>query len=111
LLGLNFVAVLKEGYSNDGVHAVIDDYLVNYPPVTNGHLRNLVRIVQTLFKEGMVHGDLRLPNILFGERDEVNLIDFEWAGPKGTTSFPVSVCKESFGPQASKQNQAGDADP
>lgn len=107
LLGLNFVAVLKEGYSNDGVHAVIDDYLVNYPPVTNGHLKNLVRIIQTLFKNGMVHGDLRLPNILFGERDEVNLIDFEWAGPKGTTLFPVNVCKESFGPQASKKIRPG----
>jgi hypothetical protein len=106
-LDLTCVAELKEGCSIDGVHAVVDDFHSSLASITNGHLKNLACIIHKLSEKGMVHGDLRLPNIRFGERDKVSLIDYEWAGPKGKTSFPMNVCKKSFGSQAARQIRNG----
>ena len=49
---------------------------------------NVAKMVDKLYKEGRVHGDMRPPNILFGHGDTVHLIDFDWSGPAGEVKFP-----------------------
>ena len=51
------------------------------------------RALALLHENGMVYGDLRLPNILITTALErkVNLIDFDWAGEKGQARYPFMI--------------------
>lgn len=93
-------AELKEGCDSKGVSAVLDNF---YPPAQSITIQQIVELanqVCRLHTEGFVHGDLRLPNIIFSEEGAVTLIDFEWSGKVGEAVFPARVSAAAFGPRA-----------
>ncbi|KAI6022555.1 hypothetical protein EDC04DRAFT_2900835 [Pisolithus marmoratus] len=47
----------------------------------------LWKLVESCHTEGLVHGDLRAPNIIC-DQNRVMLIDFDWAGKEGEVSYP-----------------------
>ncbi|KAI6094093.1 hypothetical protein F5141DRAFT_1017916, partial [Pisolithus sp. B1] len=53
-------------------------------PTWAGQLRDLV---ESFHAEGLVHGDLRAPNIICN-RNGVKLIDFDWGRKQGEASYP-----------------------
>jgi len=44
---------------------------------------------QHLHAQGYVHGDLRPTNILINDKKEIKIIDFDWAGKKDETRYPI----------------------
>ncbi|KAL5536437.1 hypothetical protein ACEPAF_259 [Sanghuangporus sanghuang] len=58
-------------------------------------LKNIMRdLVDSFHAEGLVHGDLRGPNILYNG-ETVILVDFDWGGKDGEVSYPtVQLCEE-----------------
>ncbi|KAK7437510.1 hypothetical protein VKT23_018582 [Stygiomarasmius scandens] len=56
------------------------------------------KAIQLLHREGIVHGDLRLQNIMVRKDADENewhalVIDFEWAGRDGVVRYPASLTK------------------
>lgn len=43
---------------------------------------------QTLREKGMVHGDLRAPNVHLTSQDHLCIFDFDWAGREGHVRYP-----------------------
>eukprot|EP00291_Cryptomonas_curvata_P026528 CAMPEP_0172158972 /NCGR_PEP_ID=MMETSP1050-20130122/4687_1 /TAXON_ID=233186 /ORGANISM="Cryptomonas curvata, Strain CCAP979/52" /LENGTH=146 /DNA_ID=CAMNT_0012828459 /DNA_START=299 /DNA_END=736 /DNA_ORIENTATION=+ len=73
-------AVIFEGCGG-GLCAVQDKYIGGAAvKISIEHLKNLTEVVSTLYSKNLLHGDLRLPNIIFRDDLTVSLIDFEWAG-------------------------------
>ena len=95
-------AELKEGCGSDGMCAIMDVYNTPTSYVTFDHLIDLVRQVKTLHESHYVHGDLRLPNIVFCSNGTTLLIDFDWSGKFKTIFFPAHVRKASFGKLAQR---------
>ncbi|KAJ8483069.1 hypothetical protein ONZ51_g4948 [Trametes cubensis] len=70
------------------------------------------RALELLHEKKMVHGDIRLPNVIIQDRDEgeegdggnayggdkladrVKLIDFHWAGDEGTVRYPHFLSRQ-----------------
>ena len=52
--------------------------------------QKIQKLVQGFHEQGLVHGDLRLPNFLFTRSSptKVFLIDFDWGGKEGEVYFP-----------------------
>jgi len=52
--------------------------------------KNIGELVKAFHKEGLVHGDLRLPNFIFTKRTphKMMLVDFDWGGTAGEVFFP-----------------------
>lgn len=57
--------------------------------INGSKLKEAIRI---LHETGIVHGDLRIPNILYTSKGPM-LIDFEWSGPEGESRYPLSINK------------------
>ncbi len=89
------------------MHAVLDDFHLSWHRITDKQLIQLTRKVDTLYKASWVHGDLRLANIIFCFDNVTAINDWEWAGPVGTTRFPLNVNKGVFGRLASSHVSAG----
>lgn len=53
-------------------------------------------LVQSFHDAGMVHGDLRDPNIICDDKGRLMLIDFEWAGKDGQVSYPTEDLTEEL---------------
>ncbi len=92
-------AELKEGCDPTGMFAVLHEFCISTPSITFDHVEQLVR--QVLHKKRFLHGDLRLPNIIFSEEQAVTLLDFEWSGKVGEASFPAGANASVFGRTAS----------
>jgi hypothetical protein len=43
--------------------------------------------VKSFHDNGLVHGDLREPNLIC-DGDKIMLVDFDWGGEDGKTSYP-----------------------
>ena len=84
--------------NKDQVCAVLDDYFEATRSIAYDHLIKLTEIVSVLDSKGMVHGDLRIPNILMLKNGDVRLIDFEWSAKKGVAKFPSNANSNAFGP-------------
>jgi hypothetical protein len=94
-------AELKEGCDPMGMFAVLHKYCTSTPSITLDHVEQLALQVDKLHKEQFLHGDLRLPNIMFSEDDRtVTLIDFDWSGKFGEAAFPAGASPSAFGPIA-----------
>ena len=98
---------MKEGCDSKEMSAVLDDYYTPALSITAQQIVELANQVCSLHKEQFVHGDLRLPNIIFSMDGAVTLIDFEWSGKAGEAVFPARVNVEAFGPRARKFLAAG----
>ncbi|KZS99426.1 uncharacterized protein LAESUDRAFT_765544 [Laetiporus sulphureus 93-53] len=57
------------------------------------HQKTLVRAVELLHKEELVHGDLRLPNIIVTDNSHtpLKILDFDWAGKEGEVKYPMRL--------------------
>lgn len=62
------------------VNMVVMDYVENTDKRPTNAREQLEKILTELHAEGYALGDLREPNVLFEERGQVKLIDFDWAG-------------------------------
>jgi serine/threonine protein kinase len=51
----------------------------------------LQRALELLHDQGLVFGDLRLPNVMITTKGEVKLIDFNWADVQGQARYPPSI--------------------
>ena len=86
------------GQSEDGdisdEYEELDDV---WPTATNEARKKFVIEVQekvkSLHDAGFVHGDIRTTNIMVKKNREagIHLIDFDWAGRIGTTTYPMNV--------------------
>jgi hypothetical protein len=81
----------------DGMCAVVDNYIEETEFLICNHFISLTEQIYALYKHGLVHGDLRLLNVLFLKDGTVNLIDFEWSGKFGEARFPKEVNIGAFG--------------
>jgi serine/threonine protein kinase len=75
-----------------------------------GLQEKLKEVVESLHKDGMVHGDLRVTNLLVGNHlfpnnsaavigdGDFKLVDFDWAGKVGRASYPPTVNLEMARP-------------
>ncbi|KAF7301132.1 hypothetical protein MIND_00677600 [Mycena indigotica] len=66
--------------SQTGWSVVVMDYVERADHITQAHIKALEALPGRLRQLGIVHGDLRLPNILFAKNDKVVVIDWNWAG-------------------------------
>ncbi|KAG1891729.1 uncharacterized protein F5891DRAFT_1210959 [Suillus fuscotomentosus] len=51
----------------------------------------ITSLIQQLHDEGYVHGDLRDANLVVNDNKDFMLLDFDWAGPKQETHYPLRV--------------------
>jgi serine/threonine protein kinase len=56
----------------------------SHEPQSLDHFLGVCRILDNLHQNDMVHGDIRLRNMIFRENNESQLIDFDFAGPVGS---------------------------
>jgi hypothetical protein len=84
------------GFENTGMCALIDNFYPIASKITVKHMQGLVAQIDTLQRHKMLHGDLRLPNILFMNDGVVRLIDFDWSGIIGMVHFPAMVNSDAF---------------
>jgi hypothetical protein len=90
-------AIVVEGCCGScGICAVIEDFVASAEVVTTEHLISLTDVVDVMHSQDLVHGDLRVQNIVFQDAGAVTLVDFEWAGSVGNARFPDNVCQDSF---------------
>ncbi|KAH9918378.1 uncharacterized protein BXZ73DRAFT_53020 [Epithele typhae] len=72
------------------------------PEQQSAAAREVERAMKRLHDNGMVHGDLRPPNILLlqgweqGVEGRMRLIDFDWAGREGEVRYPCRLSKQVF---------------
>ncbi|KAG1804344.1 hypothetical protein EV424DRAFT_1580656 [Suillus variegatus] len=51
----------------------------------------ITSLIQQLHNEGYIHGDLRDANFVVKDNKDFMLLDFDWAGPKQETHYPIHV--------------------
>jgi hypothetical protein len=59
--------------------------------MTPENCRRVSRAIELLHQSDYVFGDLRLGNILIGEKDEAYLVDFDWCGRDGIDTYPAEI--------------------
>ena len=73
------------------------------PKMDGGMIRTVWSEVQcaldVLHSNGLVFGDLWLPNILITKDGNVKLIDFNWAGEDGQAKYPPLISQEITWPE------------
>ena len=88
----NWYMVVMDDISDE--YEELDDV---WPTATNEARKKFVIEVQekvkSLHDAGFVHGDIRTTNIMVKKNREagIHLIDFDWAGRIGTTTYPMNV--------------------
>jgi hypothetical protein len=84
------------------IHCAASDLrVISYPfiagshdPSTVKHFVSLIERLQALHKDGVVHGDVRASNVVFGENGTASLIDFDLAGRGGEKKYPAGYVLE-----------------
>ncbi|KAH9065107.1 hypothetical protein EDB83DRAFT_2291675 [Lactarius deliciosus] len=67
--------------------AVFPSHSTNLPRLRDQWTHDLTTLVDSFHDEGLVHGDLRQPNMICNG-EKIMLIDFDWGGRVGETSYP-----------------------
>lgn len=83
---------LPGGFFGIAMEFVQSAFPISHSPYINKHhewAEQLQKLVESFHAEGLVHGDLRAPNIIC-DADRVMLIDFDWGGKEGEVSYPRS---------------------
>ncbi|KAH9041827.1 hypothetical protein EDB84DRAFT_934548 [Lactarius hengduanensis] len=83
--------------------AVYPSHSTDLPRLRDQWTHDLKSLVDSFHDEGLVHGDLRQPNMICNE-EKIMLIDFDWGGRVGKTSYPdtwlnpqLTIGRESVG--------------
>ncbi|RUS20429.1 hypothetical protein BC937DRAFT_95255 [Endogone sp. FLAS-F59071] len=81
------------------VMALLKDHETSYRLAQDSKLSQSIKTqaenaVKKMHDNGFVHGDLRLPNIMVGPNDSIQIIDFDWAGKTGETVYPYFLNPE-----------------
>nr|GAT45849.1 predicted protein [Mycena chlorophos] len=63
-----------------GWFVAVMDHVVSSNHITKQHIQALRAVPHILEQHGLIHGDLRLPNIVFTNDGTVQLVDWNWAG-------------------------------
>ncbi|KIP01592.1 hypothetical protein PHLGIDRAFT_131192 [Phlebiopsis gigantea 11061_1 CR5-6] len=76
-----------------GLVVVVMDYVepARDQRFTAAHAQALRTAMKALHAGGLVHGDLRRPNMLLKNAEELMVIDFDWSGREGKVRYPVDV--------------------
>jgi serine/threonine protein kinase len=78
----------------------IDGQYMRDHKITNPeHVKSFRSALKSLHSRGLVHGDLREPNILL-VREQVMLVDFDWCGPDDVARYPTDINTKSGIPWA-----------
>ncbi|KAG2064390.1 hypothetical protein BDR04DRAFT_1084399 [Suillus decipiens] len=56
----------------------------------------ITSLIQGLHKHGYVHGDLHATNFVVGDKKQLMLLDFNWAGPIEKTYYPMFVNRKDI---------------
>ncbi|KAH9007237.1 hypothetical protein EDB86DRAFT_68464 [Lactarius hatsudake] len=88
--------------------AVYPSHSTDLPRLRDQWTHDLTSLVDSFHDQGLVHGDLRQPNMICnGER--IMLIDFDWGGRVGETSYPharlhpqLTIGRQSVGGEITK---------
>ncbi|CDO71505.1 hypothetical protein BN946_scf184910.g4 [Trametes cinnabarina] len=64
-------------------------------PLPSAMIRDVETALKALHEKGLVHGDVRRPNIMAITRDDgvtgAMLVDFDWAGENGKVFYPIML--------------------
>lgn len=80
-----------------GLWMIVMDYVHSYGELNENRKDQVKAAIHILHAEGLVFGDLRLPNVL-ALGDGVMLIDFDWCGKAGEAEYPASINTEIMWP-------------
>ncbi|KAI5991380.1 hypothetical protein EDC04DRAFT_3148552 [Pisolithus marmoratus] len=86
---------LPGGFFGTAMEFVQFAFPVSQSPYAEKHrewTEQLWKLVESFHAEGLVHGDLRAPNIIC-DRNRVMLIDFDWAGEESEVSCPHMIVR------------------
>ena len=61
-------------------------------------IKVIQKAVNKAVSEGLVHGDLRAPNILI-TNDGPKIIDFDWSGKEGEVRYPIDLSMSNEWPE------------
>ncbi|THH31271.1 hypothetical protein EUX98_g2918 [Antrodiella citrinella] len=62
-----------------------------YPVDVKASIR---KAITTLHAEGLVHGDLRPPNVIVSEDHKALLSDFDWVGKEDVATYPLALSSQ-----------------
>ncbi len=74
---------------------LIEDAKENLESGNAKQRKKLGDAMSLLHDNNFVFGDLRDPNVLLHEDDNLYLIDFDWGGVVGTVKYPVDICEDA----------------
>ncbi|RPD77102.1 hypothetical protein L226DRAFT_459785 [Lentinus tigrinus ALCF2SS1-7] len=92
--------VVMEYVEGMNAHMMLDSIVERALPA--GALAAVKRAVKLLHDQGMVHGDIRLGNVIItnptaGDEEDmdkrVRIVDFDWAGEAGSVRYPLYLSK------------------
>ncbi|KAF7304241.1 UBX domain-containing protein [Mycena chlorophos] len=64
--------------SGTGWSVVVMEYIEPAEDITKKHIDQLEAVAQRLAMLGLVHGDIRIPNVVFTKDEQVKIIDWNW---------------------------------
>ncbi|KAF7316624.1 hypothetical protein HMN09_00395000 [Mycena chlorophos] len=83
-----------------GAHIAVMSYVPDTVPPNVDHIEALDQLQQFLTRENLVHGDLRLQNVLFGTNGQLKVIDWDWAArysePSGWPTYPMNLNRAAY---------------
>jgi hypothetical protein len=63
--------------------------------VDREYVKNRIReAVELLHSDNLVFGDLRSPNVMITDENDVKLVDFNWAGEDGQSRYPYLISSQ-----------------
>jgi len=63
---------------------------------TEQHCVALDKALEVMRENGLVHGDLRAPNVLISETDQIFIIDFEFSGKENEVCLPYNIAAREY---------------
>ena len=82
---INYISLDKRFFT------IMYDYIEgDHKPTTLGQFRCILKMMDNIHKEGYVHGDIRLCNLVFDKQDGY-LIDYDLVGKDGLSQYPLDT--------------------
>ncbi|KAK7454499.1 hypothetical protein VKT23_011253 [Stygiomarasmius scandens] len=90
--------VLGFGKIPGGYYGLVMEYIQNVQEILASPLlrhradewkNQLMKLVDAFHQEGLVHGDIRAPNVVCDEDGKLFLLDYDWGGKDGKVMYPM----------------------